>query len=153
VVEARVLPRAPEQVLGGFRESLARAVLRVDPAAGKERHCRAVEDRKVELVPLADGMAGIWALLRADHAVALFEGITALAQQAKGPEDPRTLDQRRADVLADVGGDLLARPDLPRRHGRRPHLQVTVAATTLLGLDQEAGELAGYGPIPADLAR
>ena len=152
-VESRVLPRAPEQVLGGFKESLARAVLRVDPAAAKERHRRAVADRKVELVPLADGMAGIWALLRAEHAVALLEGITALAHKAKGPEDSRTLDQRRADVLADFGGDLLERPDLPRRHGRRPHLQVTVGITTLLGLDDEPGELSGYGPITADLAR
>ncbi len=152
-VESRVLPRAPGQVLGGFTESLARAVLRVDPASARKRHERAVTDRKVELVPLADGMAGIWAMLRADLAVAVFEGITALAQQAKGPSDSRTLDQRRADVLADLGADLLARPDLPRRHGRRPHLQVTVAATTLLGLDEGPGELTGYGPITADLAR
>src|SRR6266508_2608961 len=36
---------------------------------------------------------------------------------------------------------------------RRPHIEVTVAATTLLGLDDQPGELAGYGPIPADLAR
>src|SRR5829696_1943978 len=38
-----------------------------------------------------------------------------------------------------------------RRHG--PHIQVTVAATTLLGVDDHPGELAGYGPIPAAAAR
>jgi hypothetical protein len=32
-------------------------------------------------------------------------------------------------------------------------VQVTVAATTLLGLDELPGELAGYGTIPADVAR
>jgi|GEM_PF-233634 len=36
---------------------------------------------------------------------------------------------------------------------QRAHLQVTVAGTTLLGLDDQPGELAGYGPIPADVAR
>ncbi|MDQ2624412.1 MAG: HNH endonuclease [Actinomycetota bacterium] len=30
---------------------------------------------------------------------------------------------------------------------------MTVAGTTLLGLDEKPGELAGYGPIPADVAR
>ncbi|MCY7372883.1 MAG: HNH endonuclease, partial [Spirochaetaceae bacterium] len=37
--------------------------------------------------------------------------------------------------------------------GAGPHLQVTVGITTLLGLDEEPGELSGYGPITADLAR
>ncbi len=152
-VEDRVLPRAHEQVLGGFKESVGRAVLRVDAAAARRRHERSVADRRVELVPMADGMAGLWAYLRADHALAVYEGLTALAEQAKAPDDPRTLVQRRADVLCDVGELTLARDDLPRRHGRRPHLQVTVAATTLLGLDDCPGELAGVGPIPAELAR
>ena len=39
------------------------------------------------------------------------------------------------------------------RHGRRPQIQVTVAASTLLGLDELPGELAGYGPITAQTAR
>jgi len=34
-----------------------------------------------------------------------------------------------------------------------PLVQVTVAASTLLGLDDQPGELAGHGPIPAELAR
>ena len=36
---------------------------------------------------------------------------------------------------------------------QRPHLQVTVAASTLLGLDDHPGDLTGYGPIPAAVAR
>jgi hypothetical protein len=32
-------------------------------------------------------------------------------------------------------------------------VRVVVAATTLLGLDGQPGELAGYGPIPAEVAR
>ena len=35
----------------------------------------------------------------------------------------------------------------------RPAIQVTVAASTLLGLDEQPGELAGHGPIPASVAR
>ncbi len=65
----------------------------------------------------------------------------------------RTMGQLRADVLADMAYVTLERPDLPRNHRRRPHIQVTVAATTLLGLDELPGELAGFGPIPAHQAR
>lgn len=65
----------------------------------------------------------------------------------------RTMDQARADVLADLADAVLARGDLPRHHRRPAHIQVTVAATTLLGLDDQPGELAGYGPITAQTAR
>jgi hypothetical protein len=35
---------------------------------------------------------------------------------------------------------------------QRPAVQITVAATTLLGLDDQPAELEGYGPIPASMA-
>jgi hypothetical protein len=51
----------------------------------------------------------------------------------------------------------VAAPDGVARSGRRGGVQVrvgvTVGLTTLLGLDQFPGELAGYGPIPAEMAR
>lgn len=68
--EARVMPRAPGQLLGSLRESLARAVAAVDPASAEERHQRHVQERTVELVPLSDGMAGVWMVLRAHQAMA-----------------------------------------------------------------------------------
>ncbi|MFC7405297.1 HNH endonuclease signature motif containing protein [Georgenia alba] len=39
------------------------------------------------------------------------------------------------------------------RRRARAQVHVTVAAGTLLGLDDEPAEMAGYGPIPAELAR
>jgi len=41
----------------------------------------------------------------------------------------------------------------PTQQGRLTHLNVTIAATTLAGLDDLPGELDGYGPISADLCR
>jgi hypothetical protein len=63
------------------------------------------------------------------------------------------LAQARFDVLTDAGLHHLNYDDLPRRQHRRPHLQVVVAATTLLGLDDNPAELVGHGPITADVAR
>ena len=42
---------------------------------------------------------------------------------------------------------------LGAHQGRVTHLNVTIAASTLAGLDDRPGELDGHGPIPADLAR
>jgi hypothetical protein len=44
-------------------------------------------------------------------------------------------------------------PTLPTRHGRRPHLVITMAAATLNGQDELPGDLLGYGPITAPHAR
>ncbi len=154
-VEARIVPGAA----GGTRAQLAgrlrRAVLAVDPAAAQARQERARAGRRVEVFPLSDGMAGLTYLDAADRVQALFLWLTGRAQAATGhaSTDPRTLDQVRADVLADLGEHGLAAEDLPVRHGRRPQIQVAVAVTTLLGLDELPGELTGYGPIPADTAR
>jgi hypothetical protein len=73
--------------------------------------------------------------------------------------DDRTAAQRRADAFADClegflsnGADWIGRT-LPTQHRRRPHIEVLVPYTTLLGLDDRPAELAGYGPIPASMAR
>lgn len=90
--------------------------------------------------------------------MAVYTTLTALADAA-APDDPRPVAARRADALVDLVTPYLdagVGPDgraLPVRQRRRPHLQVTASATTLLGLDDQPGELAGYGPIPASMAR
>ncbi|MBB5786716.1 HNH endonuclease signature motif containing protein [Jiangella mangrovi] len=98
-----------------------------------------------------------------------------------GDARARTRDQRRADVLARLAwaalaagridpaaagttasGDDAARSPLREAaaglslsgaHGRPVAVQVTVSLTTLAGLDEEPGDLDGYGPIPARVAR
>ncbi|NEA35679.1 DUF222 domain-containing protein [Streptomyces sp. SID13031] len=89
-------------------------------------------------------------------------GATDEAQPPPGERlraDHRTADQRRADVVTDLfdfmlwnGLDWLGRR-LPDQHRRRPHIEVLVPITTLLGMNDEPCELTGYGPIPAEMAR
>jgi hypothetical protein len=125
-------------------------------------------------------MSSLWALLPADRAAAVLTAIDALADRAKHTgaydrHDPRNAEQRRADALihlavhalgraagssqpagvAGVGGSALAAAGcgLPSWQGRRPAVQVSVALSTLLELDEQPGELDGYGPIPATVAR
>jgi hypothetical protein len=151
-VEARVLPRAGRQTVARFRACVHRAVLAVDPRSAQQRHDEALIDRRVCGRPVNDGMGELWALLPLDGLAGVMSALDAAAA-AKAPEDGRTMDQRRADALVALAAQGLLDPSLPDQQGRRPAIQVTVAASTLLGLDDRPGELDGYGPVPAVLAR
>ncbi|WP_183062082.1 HNH endonuclease signature motif containing protein [Motilibacter peucedani] len=63
----------------------------------------------------------------------------------------------RADALVALAAALAAHPELIpgvlAAEPARPLVRVTISADTLLGLTQHPGELAGYGPIPAGMAR
>ncbi|TDO46520.1 uncharacterized protein DUF222 [Kribbella sp. VKM Ac-2571] len=103
--------------------------------------------------------AGIGPSADADTGAGAGIGAGAAGAGAGAGKDVRTAEQRRADVVADLfehilrnGLDWLGRR-LPDQHRRRPHIEVVVPASTLLGLDDDPAELTGYGPIPADLAR
>jgi hypothetical protein len=143
-VEQRVLPNAEHQTVGQVRAALAKAVLAEDPAGAETRHERACQDRKVTLHPQPEGMSGLWALLPADAAAAVYGAIDAHARQQ--PADDRGMDARRADALVALVTGADTTP-------MRPLVQITMPATTLLGQDEAPAELAGYGPIPAGMAR
>lgn len=158
-VVAAVLEDAPLWSAPAVRKLTARLVIAAEPAEAAARCERARADRDVSLHPAGDGMALLSAYLPAPEAVAAFTVVDALAGTHRDACDDRAVGQRRADAFAGIFAAIAATgtlPDgaaLPRKHGRRPEIQVTVAATTLLGLDELPGELAGYGPIPAELAR
>jgi Domain of unknown function (DUF222)/HNH endonuclease len=151
-VETRVLTKAREQTLANFKRSLTHAVQTLDPARIAAQRDHAMTERRVCLTAREDGMAELWALLPAEGAAAVMTAVDALAS-ATPADDPRTADQRRADALIDHAIAALHDPLLPRAQGMRPAVQITIALSTLLGCDDQPGELAGHGPIPAPVAR
>lgn len=158
-VVAAVVDEAPLWSAPAVKRQTLRLVLAAEPAQAAQRCARARQERGVELRPLEDGMALLSAYLPAPDAVTAFTVVDALAGTCRAGDDDRDVHQRRADAFADLFvriADTGVLPDgtaLPRKHRRRAEIQVTVAATTLLGLDDLPGELAGYGPIPPDMAR
>ena len=152
-VQARVLARAPHQTVAQFSASVRRAVLALDPRDQDTQLEDALAQRRVLFTPQDDGTCELWALLGADAAATLKSALDHAADTAKGL-DGRSADQRRADALTDLALNALATPaGGGAGRGVRPAVQVTVALSTLLGLDQQPGELDGHGPIPAALAR
>ena len=109
-VQERVLPRAAEQTLAQLKAALARAVIAVDPDGAEQRHRDARRDRRVVVTPEADGMASLWALLTATQAAGAFTWLTRLARGLDA-DDPRSMDTRRADILAALlSGQLVGNP-------------------------------------------
>src|SRR6185503_2748927 len=123
-----------------FTRRVRRAVLALDPSTAEQRHQRAVCDRRVEYHPGEDGMATLTALLPAPEAQLIYLRLTAATRMLPA-EDPRSLDQRRADVLTDAILCGLPLDGLPTVQGRRPAIQVVVSADTLLELDDQPGHL------------
>ncbi|MBB5897488.1 DUF222 domain-containing protein [Kutzneria kofuensis] len=118
-------------------------VAHADPD-GYETRCRkATKDRRVEFSPLPDGMAKLTWILPATDAHLVFQ---QLCKDAKAlPTDDRTTDQKRSDALL----------DRLRGTSRDWNVRtfVTLSMETLMGLTNDPGHLAGYGPIAADTAR
>ncbi len=141
----KVLVRAAGQTVAQFAAAVRRAVLAADPRGADEQHRDALSERRVIFTPLDNGMSELWALLPADTAANLKATIERIAESWKHL-DERSADQRRADALTALA---LGQPG----PGTGPAVQVTVALSTLLGLDQQPGELDGHGPIPPALAR
>lgn len=156
IVEVKILARAPEQTAAQLRASVKRAVLGVSNAADEQAaHDQAVAERRVIVTPVENGMAELWALLPADGAARIKSSLDAMAYQTihgRGG-DERSADQRRADALVELASTVAAGDSVGRSHGQRPAVQVAVAASTLMGLDDQPAELDGYGPITAAMAR
>jgi len=116
-VDAAVVAGAAGRTYRQLRDSLRRAVIAVDPDAAKKRARQVEADRTVERFETSNGAGGITWL---DDPVAIegfYTWLTATALASKGPGDTRTLDQARADVLADLGRRGLdqdtTHPDVP----------------------------------------
>ena len=156
-VQALVLTGAGLRSPAQLERDLSRALIEVDVEEASARHRRARNDRRVcRPRVLPDGIAGVWAVLPADSAALLHAALDAVAGNARAAGDPRTADQLRADGLVslvvgthDARGGRSGRDSTTRA---AVHVDVTVALSTLLGLDSRPGELAGYGAITAEQA-
>jgi hypothetical protein len=154
-VEARVLAKAPALTVGELRARLRSAVATADPKSFEQAHAAAAAKRSVVLYPERDGMATLLATLPAADARTVLLALDAAAQAAKEASGAAIegVDARRADALVAFATTYLASPGAPLAHGRKAALQVTVDLPTLLGLADNPAQLAGYGPLPASVAR
>ena len=177
-VERQVLTTAQKQTPGQLRAATRRAVLTTDPTAAQERAKQARRERGVRMWPEPDGMATLSAYLPAADAVGVFAVLDEYARHAEVPGDERSMEARRGDALVDLvlgptgrcsegtrtAGEHIPAPHTPTptrcrcecgrcRRGGGVDVRVTIPYTALLGANDLPAEIAGYGPIPAAVAR
>ena len=109
VTEAATLAAIDDQVIEAAQSRspkqlqvwLLRLVVRLEPLAFEQRHRRALAERRVTVVQGADGMGYVTGEVSAADAAAI-DGMLAAAARSLGATDPRTEQQRRSDLFADL---------------------------------------------------
>jgi hypothetical protein len=146
-VEDKLFPQANDHTEAGLKRAVRQAVAEIDPDLVKQRHAAERKRRDVWLSTSAFGMAKITAYVTAAEGQKIFGVVKAHAKTLKG--DGRTWGERKTDAFKEffLGSKTKPKPRVSTQ------IRVLIPAGTALGLTDEAGYLAGYGPIPADLAR
>jgi hypothetical protein len=145
----RVIDRACRLTTGQIGAVLRRLAVEADPDQATSRYQQAHEGRRVILEPTVEGTAHLLGLdLPPDRVEAILGRIGLLARSLKTGTESRTMDQLRADVFLD-----LLEGNQQGQNTRRGVVDIRVDLATLAGLSEAPGELGGFGPVIADIAR
>lgn len=157
-VDAAVAADAPHLTNAQLRDRVALEATAVDAAAAAKRHAAGCRDRRVVPNPLRDGLAELVVTGPAADIATIYTALDGLAHATDRPDG---IDAARFDaltswaqsVLDDAATGTTPVPTGGRWSGSRPHVLLTMAAPTLLGLDDRPCHLEGYGYLPAEVAR
>jgi ribosomal protein L19E len=145
----RVIDRAPQLTTGQLRALIRKLCFTVDPAESKSRYHQALEERRLVREATEAGTANLMILnAPPDLAAEASNLINQIATGLKTADETRTLDQLRTDVALDL---LSGRAYGPATG--KGTIDLHVDLTTLAELNDNPGELAGFGPVIADIAR
>ena len=148
-VVAEVIDDAATLTTGQLKALVRRVCTETHPDDAKDRYNRSVEDRRVVMEPTHNGTADLLGLdFPPAKLAAGMRRVNTLARSLKTADEPRTMDQLRADVVC----DLLMGTGVAGRAGRGT-VDIRVDLETLAELSDAPGDLAGYGPVIADIAR
>jgi hypothetical protein len=93
------------------------------------------ERRRLHISQMSDGMYAVDGVLDPVTGASLKTAAEGLAKR-QGPEDDRSHSQRMHDAVGEIVNHALGQGTLPRRHGVKPHINLT---TTIEGLKNEVG--------------
>ena len=147
--------RSPKQL----QVWLLRLVVQLEPLAFAQRHRRALAERRVTVVQGTDGIGYVTGEVSAADAAAI-DALLAATARSLGAEDPRTDQQRRADLFADLLLGRITFDDQPedeadeedgrKRRERRPGPRRGACVSAEEGDDQDLAGHAGASAAEAD---
>jgi hypothetical protein len=144
-----ILPDAAGLTTGQLAHRLRRLCADIDPDDTGRRYESSLDDRRLICDANPSGTANLMGLDLAPHLVESVRGrIQKEALRLRGNGDTRTMDQLRADLFLQLlrGQGFEAEPVPGGVH-------LTADLPTLAGLAETSGDLAGFGPVIADIAR
>ncbi len=134
---------------GQLSARICKLAIEVDAEDAARRYEQAVAERRIVTEPTEAGTANLFGIDLPPHRLAAgMKRINKLARSRCGNGETRTTDQLRVDVLLNV----LKGTKTASRSGRGT-VNIHVDLTTLTQLAEHPGELTGYGPVIADIAR
>ncbi|MFZ0626216.1 MAG: DUF222 domain-containing protein [Acidimicrobiia bacterium] len=144
-----IIDDAPRFTTGQLGAHLRRLCLEVDPDDAKKRYEEALEERRVVKDATESGTANLMLLdVAPDRAAEASSYIDAVARSLRTKGEERNMDQLRADVALD-----LLCGKATGKGSSRGSVNIHVDLATLAELDDMPGELGGFGPVIADIAR
>ena len=157
-VEQTALAHAEFHTPGQVASKVKTTIAKLAPEEFEEIVDRARDSRRVTCYSEADGMATVIAILPAEDAQTVMKSIEAYIVKRDGEDAAEWLilsaDMKRADALTAIASQALASIANDVQPHRRPiTISVAIDLPTLLGLAENPGQLAGYGAIPASVAR
>ena len=157
-VEQTALAHAEFHTPGQVASKVKTTIAKLAPEEFEEVADRARDARRVSCYPEADGMATVIAILPAEDAQTVMKSIEAFILKRNSEDAPEwsilSADMKRADALAYIASQALSSlADEVQPHRRPITISVAIDLQTLMGLAENPGQLAGYGAIPASVAR
>jgi hypothetical protein len=157
-VEQTALAHAEFHTPGQVASKVKTTIAKLAPEEFEEVADRARDARRVSCYPEADGMATVIAILPAEDAQTVMKSIEAFILKRNSEDAPEwsilSADMKRADALTYIASQALSSlADEVQPHRRPITISVAIDLATLMGLAENPGQLAGYGAIPASVAR
>jgi hypothetical protein len=172
-IEEKAIAHAEFHTPSQVAQQVRSAIAKFAPATFEEVVEKARDSRRVSCYNDVDGMSTVVAILPAADAQTVMKAIEAFIIKGSAAweisndsntsgsntsgsknSDTRSADMKRADALTSLAGFALAASSEDVALHRRPiTVNVTIDLPTLLGLSENPGQLAGYGAIPASVAR
>jgi len=144
---------APDLTTGQIGARIRKLCIEVNPDEAKGRYDMAYADRRIVARPTESGTVNLMGYdLPPDEVAAIMSRVHRDAIALHGIDgETRTMDQLRADICLD-----LLRGETPRSGSSASNtgvIDLVVDLDTLAGLSEQPGDLGGYGPVIADIAR
>ena len=145
-----ILDQARGLTTGQLAALLRRLRIDLDPDDAHHRCQTAIDRRRVVSEATAEGTANLLGVdLPPERVAAATRRINRIARSLHTTGEERTVDQLRADVFL----DLLNGKTVTGTGGDQGVVDLQVDLDTLAGLTQHSGDVSGYGPVIADIAR